>query len=630
MRLHLGLLPLFLAVVLPACATDTPDEGVNFGTGSDAELNQAEDLAYDHLLDDTSGPLVGRGVDAFRTLKVSVDETAMAHVKVQQLLGNVPVWGGEAIVHLTTDGALAGLTDSLLDDVAVNTSPAFTADEAIDLAVDALSDGWQGLDEDPIADLWVLRQDGVDHLVWRVQLHHVNQRKDDAMPVLFVDAHSGDIVWSYDNFQTASCSGTTNFYGAQTLDCYTDGTTYYLEDTTDLLGTYSWNHTTSSLYYVSSTTTTIPSTSAVYTNAVEAHYVSDKVHAYYNTSHGRNGIDGAGGPAYITSHGYNFITSTTSYSSSYVNAYWDPTGLYMVYGDGDGVSAGSLTTLDIAGHEMTHGVTQYEANLTYSGESGALNESMSDVFGAMVERSVLGLSADTWHIGEQTWTPSTAGDALRYMDDPQDDGFSYGYYSSAIASADVHYGSGVGNLAFYLLSAGGTHPRGTSTTVVTGIGATDAAAIWYLALSSYMTSSTNYAAARVATLAAASALYGSTSTQYTQVGNAWTAVGVNAASACTTTTYTGTLARPGRSAYHPTSSGLSVTGTSQTVALSGPSTANFNVYLQKKVGKSWSDVSTGTGSTSTESLTYSGTAGTYRTYVVSASGSGAYTLNWCK
>jgi vibriolysin len=304
----------------------------------------------------------------------------------------------------------------------------------------------------------------------------------------------------------------------------------------------------------------------------------------------------------------------------------------MTYGDGDGVNSLSLTTLDIGGHEFAHGVTQYTANLTYSGESGGLNESMSDVFGSMVERLMEGESGNTWMMGEETWTPSTSGDALRYMNDPADDGYSYDYYSSALASADVHYTSGVGNLAFYLLSAGGTHPRARSTTVVTGIGADAAADIWYLALTSYMTSSTNYAGARTATLSAAAALYGSTSNEYTQVDNAWTAVGVTGSTSsttCTSSTYTGSLSKTGRSAYAPSSSGSSVSVTAQTVALTGTG-SNFDLYLQKKSGSSWSTVSSSTGSSSTESITYSGTSGTYRVRVYSTSGSGTYSVDWCK
>ncbi len=628
MSLRLGLLS--LALSLPACAVDDGPGAQEFGTGSPEELDRAEAIAYEALESAVESPALAAGVADLRTLSVKVDRTAMAHTKVQQLVGGVPVWGGEAIVHLASDGALAGFTDTFVPHVDVDTTPDFDAAEAIDLAVASWPDGWSKLTEEPAADLWVLRHEGADHLAWRVRLHQVNFEAADAMPVIFVDAHQGDVVWSYDNLQTATCSGDTNYYGNVSFDCYTDGVEYYLEDTTDLLGTYSWNNTSSSLYYVSSTTTAFPSGVEVYTNAIEAHYVAQKVYDYYVTSHGRDGIDGAGGPAYISSHGFGFITSTTSYASNYVNAFWDSTNEYMTYGDGDGVNASSLTSLDIGGHEMTHGVTQYEANLTYSGEPGHLNEAFSDIMGAGVEWFTLGATAGTWLVGEEAWTPGVSGDALRYMNDPAADGYSYDYYTTSIGSVDVHYGSGVANLAFYLLAEGGSHPRGRSTTVVTGIGMEDAADIWYLALSSYMTSSTNFSGARTATLSAAAALYGTGSQQYTSVGDAWTAVGVGPAGSCTTTTYSGSISKTGRSSYEPGSSGTSVTVADQTVALTGPATANYDIYLQKKSGRTWSNVATSTGSTASESLSYSGTSGTYRVQVYSRSGTGSYSLSWCK
>lgn len=626
-----GFLPLILSIGLSACAPGPVDSTLAFGTGSDEELNLAEDLAYDALESAADSPALAAGVTGLETLRVRVDETDMAHTHVRQTLNGVPVWGGEAIVHLKSDGTVAGYTNDFLPHVAVDTTPAYDLDEAVDLAVSEYPDGWDQLTADPIADLWVMRHEGVDHLVWRVQLEQINYSDDDAMPVLFVDAHSGDLVWAYNNFQTASCSAATNFYGTVALDCYTDGTNYYLENTTNLMATTSYQNTTRTRTALTSTSSTLNASNALYLNQNEAQYSADKVHAYYKTTFGRNGINGSGGPSAYTAHSTNYILSATSYSSKYVNAFWSSTGLYMTYGDGDGVNSGSLTTLDIAGHEMTHGVTQYEANLTYSGESGGLNEAMSDIFGSMVERSVLGETGDTWKMGEATWTPATSGDALRYMNDPAADGASYDYYSASMGSADVHYTSGLANLAFYMMSEGGSHPRGKSTTVVTAIGADAAAAIWYLALTDYMTSSTNFAGARTATLSAAGALYGTTSTEYKTVGDAWTAVGVAAASTtCSSTTYSGSLARTGKTAYAPSSSGTSVTIASQTATLSGPSTANFDLSIEKKSGSSWSTVASSSGTTSSESIAYSGTSGTYRALVKSASGGGSFTLTWCK
>jgi Zn-dependent metalloprotease len=626
------ILPLIQPVallVLASCAPRMDAEG--FDPHSPEGLAEAELRALDHLYE-ADAPAAAHGVEDLRTLRVAVDDLNQVHARFQQLVGGVPVFGGEAIVHLTPEGELAEITDNLVADIAVDPEPAYDAEDAIEVAVAGLPGGWASVTDDPAADLYVLRHAGADHLVWRVSLHAVPGDASDTIPVVFVDAHDNTVVWAYENLQSATCSGTTNYYGTVTVDCYSDGTSYYLEDTADRLGTYSYNNSTTSRAYVTSTSTTFGTSSTTVRNAFEAHWAIQKVYDYYSTNHGRSGIDGAGGPYSTSSHSTSFISSNTSYSRNYVNAYWDPSYSWMVYGDGDGVYSSSLTSLDVGGHELAHGVTQYEANLTYSGESGHLNESFSDVFGAMVERSVLGESIDTWAIGEDPWTPGTAGDALRYMDDPAADGVSYDYNSSGISTADVHYGSGVPNLAFYLLSEGGTHPRGKSTTSVTGIGADAAADIWYLALSGYMTSSTNFSGARTATLSAAAALYGSSSTEYKSVGDAWTAVGVGGTTtrSCTTSSWTGSLSRTGRGAYAPSSSGSSATSGTHTVSLTGPSSANFNLYLQKKSGSSWSTVASSTGSTSTESISYSGTSGTFRVYVLSSSGSGSFSLSWCK
>src|SRR5690606_17963299 len=138
----------------------------------------------------------------------------------------------------------------------------------------------------------------------------------------------------------------------------------------------------------------------------------------------------------------------------------------MTYGDGDGAVFSPLVTLDICGHEMTHGITQHTAGLIYSGESGALNESMSDVFGAMVERYAQGAGSATWKRGDACYTPQNgADDALRYLDDThkaRDKGYTADddpdHYSERYVgpydNGGVHINSGISNKAFYLLAMG--------------------------------------------------------------------------------------------------------------------------------------------------------------------------------
>jgi vibriolysin len=221
------------------------------------------------------------------------------------------------------------------------------------------------------------------------------------------------------------------------------------------------------------------------------------------------------------------LISSVHYSTNYCNAFWN--GTQMVYGDGNS-GQGCLPLAraqDVTAHELTHAVTEYESGLVYSGESGGMNEAMSDIFGAFTEAYVdggktgtLAVSSDTWKIGEDILPP-----ALRYMNDPAADGASKDYWYSGVGNVDVHYSSGIPNLAFYLLSQGGTHPRGKSAINVAGLGMDKAIRIFYEANVNVLTSNANFLAAGNATVQAAVNL-GYTLAEQTSVANAWQAVGV--------------------------------------------------------------------------------------------------------
>jgi Zn-dependent metalloprotease len=208
----------------------------------------------------------------------------------------------------------------------------------------------------------------------------------------------------------------------------------------------------------------------------------------------------------------------------------------MTYGDGE-ANAHPLTSLDVAGHELSHGLTSATAGLNYSGESGGLNEATSDIFGTGVEFYANNSSdVGDYLIGEKIDIHGD-GTPLRYMDKPSKDGNSKDSWYAGIAGIDVHYSSGPANHFFYLLSEGSgaktingvsyNSPTSNGSTV-TGIGRTKALQIWYKALTAYMTSSTRYSGARTATLNAASSLYGASSAEYAAVNAAWAAVNVTA------------------------------------------------------------------------------------------------------
>ena len=510
-----------------------------FGNGKDDEKEMAKGLSIAHLRGRATQKAIGNP-DEYKVKRVKIDELKKAHTHVQQVVNGVKVWEGEAIVHLGPSGEVENVTDDLKEAIAVDPTPNFDDKEALRMAKQL----WRGskkLTEEPMVELYYFRGEERDHLAWRVEMARLDGSEFTAAPVYFIDAHTGEKIFEYDNLQTGS--GNSLYSGTINIATSQSGSTYYMEDLTRRMGTFNMNNTGNTTTGTGGTQSRYTGTDDVWsaTNeraGVDAHYGAAMTYDYFKNAHGRNGINGNNGPgttAAAANSTISLVASRVHFGSNYNNAFWYNNT--MSYGDGNGTSFTPLVTLDIAGHEMTHGVTQYEAGLTYSNESGALNESMSDVFGAMVELYARGgtVTSDTWKIGEQAYTPNTAGDALRYMDNPHlagnggytsdDDPDHYAErYTGTADSGGVHINSGIGNKAFHLAAAGGTHHR--SGVTVTGMGTTDAAKIWYRALTIYMTSGTNFAGARTAMLNSATDLFGATSTQYNTTAAAWCAVGV--------------------------------------------------------------------------------------------------------
>ncbi|MBN1208414.1 MAG: M4 family metallopeptidase [Myxococcaceae bacterium] len=252
--------------------------------------------------------------------------------------------------------------------------------------------------------------------------------------------------------------------------------------------------------------------------AVDAHYGAQMTYDFYKNVLGRDSLDGKG----------EKLVSNVHIGNNYVNAFWD--GKQMNYGDGNGRDAGPLTTLDIAGHEITHGLTERTAGLIYRGESGGLNEAFSDIMGTGVEwyASTKNQSVKfDWAVGEDAWTPTNGdpNDALRYMNDPTKDEYSVDHYSNYPKQTEVHGSSGIANNAFYLLANGGTN-RTSQQTVDGGIGMDKSLKVYYRALAHYMTPNTTFSQARDATIKAATDLFGADSAEVAKVKQSWSAVGV--------------------------------------------------------------------------------------------------------
>ncbi len=468
-----------------------------------------------------------------------VDADGTSHVRLHRSYRGLEVAGGDLVVHQSQAGAWEGSSQTLTDSLDLSTSPGISSAAARATAL-APSKVTRAIDGAKVASagLVVDATGAAPRLAWRVVSGGVRQDGTPSRLATYVDANSGAILRTEQEIVNVDGSGQSLYGGTVPLQLTLSGSTYQLKDPTRG-GTYTTDMNNKSDSYgcqifgigcSAGTLFTSPdnsfgngSTTSRESAAVDAQYGTNVTWDYFKQVHGRNGIFGTGAGSYNRVH----------YGSKYVNAFWD--GTKMTYGDGDGVSYGPLTSLDVAGHEMTHGVTENTAGLAYSGESGGLNESTSDIFGTLVE-FYAGNASDPgdYLIGEQFDLAKHLG--FRRMDNPSSDGKSYNCWSATVGSADVHYSSGVGNHFFYLLSEGSgaktiggvAHNSPTCNgSTVTGIGRDAAAKIWYRALTVYMTSSTTYSGARTATLNAARDLYGSGSAQYNAVAAAWSAVSVS-------------------------------------------------------------------------------------------------------
>jgi thermolysin len=507
-----------------------------FQAGNTQELELAKNISYEFIAQDLAKYGINN-VSDLRASKVEVDTLSMAHTRFQQTFEGVPVFGGEAIVHLNQDGSVSSMTDNLVRNVNVNSVPSLSLEDAVSRATKLFGCG-DCLTEQPQVEMVVIRRNDKDHLAYRVELTRIDGSAETSKPVYFIDAHTGKKIFGYNNLQTvaATGSGPSLYSGTVSFTTSLFNSTYYMEDIGRKIGTFDFRNGTTSVFRFTDTNNVWDTTAQ--RPAIDAQIGATRTFDYFKNTHGRTGINGSGGPAFYgaaENASVGLISSRIHYSTRFNNAFWD--GQNMTYGDGDGTTFTALVTTDICSHELTHGITQFTANLIYQGESGALNESMSDVFGAMVERFAKGLSTKTWKIGEECFTPANGtNDALRYMDNPHlagnsgftadDDPDHYTErYTGTADSGGVHINSGIPNKVFHLVAAGGTNHR--STIVVTSQGTSAAERIWYRALTVYMTSSTNFAGARAATLQAATDLFGSTSAQRTAVANAWSACGVN-------------------------------------------------------------------------------------------------------
>ncbi|MDX2679207.1 M4 family metallopeptidase [Streptomyces sp. NY05-11A] len=464
------------------------------------------------------------------------DADGSVHTRYERTYAGLPVLGGDLVVHESATGAAKGVTKANPATIKVATltpkvATAKAEKQALTAAKAAGSES-TAADQAPRKVIWAAG--GTPVLAYETV---VGGLQDDGTPNqlhVITDAATGKKLYEYQGIENATGTGKTLYSGTVSLTTTLSGSTYSLTDASrGGHKTYNLKHTSSTGTGTLFTNTTntwgtgaASSSTADVTAAADAAYGAQETWDFYKSTFGRSGIKNNGVGAYSRVH----------YGNAYVNAFWDDSCFCMTYGDGDG-NTHPLTSLDVAGHEMSHGVTANTAGLNYSGESGGLNEATSDIFGTGVEFYANNPSdKGDYLIGEKI-DINGDGTPLRYMDKPSKDGGSADSWSSSVGNKDVHYSSGVANHFFYLLSEGSgaktingvsyNSPTSNGSTV-TGIGRDKALQIWYKALTTYFTSTTNYKAARAGTLSAASALYGGTSsTEYKAVAAAWSAVNVS-------------------------------------------------------------------------------------------------------
>ena len=526
------------------------------GAGTDADAVLAAKAAAvaraQALVDGPARKLVHRAsADGFtaEVTAVQIDDDGTEHVRFKRTYkGDLPVIGGDFVLH-SHNGKVLGASQSLPTSKRPSTSPSYSSKKAIAKAIDEFGMAYS---EAPNSRLVLYALTGTPRLAHEVVLRGVRADQTPTEMHYFVDARNGKLLDQWDEVQTArpgrdggGCASPVAAEG--TGHSLTQGTVEIA--TVECAKGYQMMDLSRGGGYTTNMGMRQAGMGSIFTDAdndwgnggltssatvaVDAHYGVSATWDYFLEKHGRHGIanDGLG------------AVSRVHYGRNYANAFWRDSCFCMTFGDGDnGVSILPLVALDVAAHEMSHGVTSRTAGLVYSGESGGLNEATSDIFGTLVEFYVGDDENPGDYLLAENIYPNNPGDiALRYMFKPSLDGLSPDCYVPDLGSYDVHYSSGVANHFFYLLAEGAAVPDGfgedglgltpgdlvcNGNTALEGIGRDAAGAIWYRALTVYMTSGTDYAAARGATLQAAEDLFGAGSDEQNAVAAAWDAVSV--------------------------------------------------------------------------------------------------------
>ncbi|VWB18346.1 M4 family metallopeptidase [Burkholderia metallica] len=507
-----------------------------------------------------AGPLASAPTDSdqFQVRDVIVDPDGTEHVRFDRFHAGLLVIGGDVVVH-SSNGQLkqasvtqlapirlAGTIGKVGNRSVVRNAPDIGADRVRRIAAARFGSDVRRVDD---AELVVFARDVTPTLAYAVRVYGKATDTHGEAVLYYVDARTGTVLDAQDLIKTAAATGTGRslYYGNLTLTTDQTGTNAYrmLDPSRGSGSVYDGRGLTSDDVERATDLPIFTSSTNVWGNntttdrqtvAADIDYGLALTWDYYKTTHGRNGIfnDGRGVKSYA------HVVFDTGSGTTGANAAWLSSRV-MVYGDGQpGTSLPKpVVSVDVAGHEMSHGVTEATANLDYSGDAGGLNESTSDIFGTLVKY----YANNPNDPGNYVIGARVVSGGLRKMYKQDLDGRSFSCYPSGGFSwsnprHDPHFTSGVGNRLFYLLAEGPTVPS-TDTgltkaqlvcngdTTFSGLGREKAGKIWYRTLTVYLNANSSYPNARRASIQAAKDLYGANSTESATVARAWSAVGVN-------------------------------------------------------------------------------------------------------
>ncbi len=474
----------------------------------------------------------------FQPISIESDDRNWRHVKYQMQVSGVPVFNGIFVLHIYND-RVKKYNGYVFTNISVPTVPTLDPSDALHYAlaeIGAQEYKWQLPQEEqflkkesgneqatfyPKGELMILQignnSSSVFKLVWRFDVY---AQQPMGRWYVYVDATNGEIVKKTSRICTANTNGTavTAYRGNRSIVADSYNGSYRLRETTRGLGIRTYNMLKGTSYGNSVDFTDADN----YWNNVnankdqyagDAHWGAEMTYDFYQ-SMGRNSIDNNGFALNLYVH----------YNTNYVNAFWD--GTRMTFGDGNS-SYNPLTSLDVTGHEISHGLDEHTANLDYQDEAGALNESFSDIFGTCVEWFADSTKGN-WLMAEDLGNPFRSMSNPKAYGDP-DTYHGTNWYNGTGDYGGVHTNSGVQNNWFYRLSMGGsgTNDLGNAFNV-TGLGLNKAKQIAWRNMVYYLTNTADYADARFYAIQSANDIYGACSPEAISTTKAWYAVGVGA------------------------------------------------------------------------------------------------------